>query len=176
MPTPPGVTMTLPGSSPAASRCIVGSTWSRRDVDRLDQQVEGEGARREQLERGAEPGRVVVVRADDRLLHDDHAVVVDARRRAAGADEHERARVVELVERRLRRRAVARALEHDGERRLDRSAHRRARQLVGRDDRGRADGERALAPRRCRFGDDDVVHAAAAEHRGGEETDRVRRR
>ena len=79
------------------------SSSSSSDVVGFDQQVERQRARREQLERGREAAGVVVVRADDRELEHDHAVVVDARHVVAGADEHQRARVVELVERRLGR-------------------------------------------------------------------------
>ena len=57
--------------------------------------------------------RVVVVRADDRELEHDRPVVVHAGQFATGADEHERARVVELVERGLGGRRVAGALERD---------------------------------------------------------------
>ena len=140
--------MTLPGSSPAARRCIVASTSSSSTSSGSISCVERQRARREQLERGREPLGVVVVRADDRQLEHDRAVVVDARHVVAGPDEHERARVVELVERRLRRGRVARALERDRVRLGDRAGpSARAADRSGAITRRRTDRERALAPR-----------------------------
>ena len=89
--------------------------------------------------------RVVVVRAEQRELEHDRAVVVHARHVVSGADEDERARVVELVERGFRGAGATRALERDGVRLRDRATHRRARQRLGLDHTGRAQHRRALA-------------------------------
>ena len=85
----------------------MGSTLVEEDVVGLDERIEGEQPRGEEIERGPEPLDVVVVRGDDRELEHDRPVVVDARHLVAGPDEHERSRVVELVERRLRGLRVA---------------------------------------------------------------------
>ena len=79
----------------------------------LDQQVERQPARRDEIERGVEAVVVVVVRAEQRQLEDDHPVVVDAWRLGAGAEEHEGAGPVELIERGLHRGGATRALERE---------------------------------------------------------------
>ena len=111
---------------------------SRRDVLRLDQVVERKRARCQQFERAREAVRVVVVRTEQRELEHDRAVVVHARQFVSGADEDERARVVELVERGFGRAGATRALERDGVGLRDRATHRRARQRLGLDDMRRA--------------------------------------
>ena len=142
------------------------------DVGGLDEQVDGEAARGEQLERGREAGRVVVVRADRGELEDDHAVLVHAGPRAARADEHEGPGVVEVVERGLGRRGAARALERHRVGMLGRAPHRHRAEVVGRDDRGRADRLRPYLACGGRLRDRDVGDADAAQHREDEQPDR----
>ena len=140
------------------------STPSSRTSTGSISRSSGQRARREQLQRGREAVGVVVVRADRGELEHDHPVVVDARQLASRADEHERPRVVELVERGLGRARVTRALERDGERRRRpavpsaRGGARRGRRRAPRRPRARARGG---ARRRLRHRD--VVHAARAQ-------------
>ena len=93
-----GRTSTLPGSSPAASRCIVGSNASRCTSSASIRRSSGRAPDASRASAARETVGVVVVRADQGELEHDRAVVVDTRELVPGADEHERARVVELVE------------------------------------------------------------------------------
>ena len=121
-----------------------------------------------------EPVGVVVVRADQGELEHDHAVVVDPRQLVAGADEDERARVVELVERRFGGTRVPGALERE---------RCTARRPAGPSARWAARRARPPAPRRPRArarrrggaGSDTVMSLTpcGAEHRGREQPDRA---
>ena len=75
-----------------------------RDVLGLDEQVDRDVARREQLERAREPVVVVHERAGDHELVQQDAVVVEPRRADPGADEHERPGPLQLRERGFHRR------------------------------------------------------------------------
>ena len=143
------------------------------DVVRFDQLLDRQTPRSEQRERGGETVVVVVVRADDRQLEDDRPIVVDPRQLASGTDEHERAGVVELVERGLRGPRVARALEGDRVRRLHWSSHRGARELVRRHRPRRRPGRPRTSSRRCGFDDCDVFDTAGAQDREHQEPDRA---
>ena len=93
--------MALAARSPRAGRAPCRAAGSSGIVLLLDEQVVRQLARREQLERAREAVGVVDERAGDHELVQQDAVRVELRPGHARADEHERARALELRERRL---------------------------------------------------------------------------
>ena len=140
----------------------------------LDEQVVRHLARREQLERAREAVVVVDERAGDDELVQQDAVRVELRPRHARADEHERARALQLRERRLLGAAVARALERDVERLVDDVVRPSAASTSSSGATVRAPSfSHSAAARSLRLADDDVVDAERLERGDLQEPDRT---
>ena len=171
----PGCTITLLGISPRASRSMASITsLSGMSVGSINEQTdERQRSAAQEIHRRPEAVVVVVVGPDDLELEDDQAVLVEAGRFEPGADDHERARIVQLTERCLGRTGVARAFECDREGFGHRLGHGWLPQRVGRHRAGGSDVEGLLPADGRGLAHRDVGDPLGAQHGDDEKPDRT---